>query len=177
MRQALNWRAPTGVAGVLGTGDGLVDSRPGQHQSELEPQVTRADVGVARTDRQFQVGQSQHRIARFVQEAAWHSDDVAGKHQIYDLSLAIAQQLIARGKATLDKAQLAVFVAVYHEVSALVDHELGLEQLPQARQIIVAQVEIALQPHNEGVPPRLTGNDAETMHLMRPAKASFNPKH
>ena len=61
---------------------------------------------------------------RAVEEAARQADDVARHQDVDDLPLAVAQHLVARGHAVLDEAELAVGIAVDHEVAPLLDRAL-----------------------------------------------------
>src|SRR5262245_2075163 len=164
MSQAFGRGSAAGIDDVFGAGDGLLNGHPAQHQPELWALVAEANIVTDRTDLQLQIGQGKHGITGLFEKTAREADDVARKDQVYDLPLTIAQQLIARGKAALDQAQLAKLIAVNNQISTFINNELGLEQAPQARQIIVAQSEIAIEPDNKGMSAHLAQNYARTMH-------------
>src|SRR5262245_2621587 len=165
MSQAFGWGAPTRANGVLGTGHRLLYGQPAQHQAELRSSVAKLNVVADRAYLEFQVGESDHRIARLLQKTAGQTDDIPGQQQIDDLPLAIAQKLVARSKTALDNAKLAILVAVDDEVPLLIDDELGFEQLPQTCQVVIAQHKIAVEPHYERVSPCLTWEGAKSRHL------------
>ena len=74
------------------------------------------------------------RVGGTVKKTSGHADDVSRQHEIDDLPLAVAQQLIAGGKALLDETQLAEFVTVHHQIAPLFDRQFGLHHGAQALQ-------------------------------------------
>jgi hypothetical protein len=100
----------------------------------------------------FHVGHGDHRVARALEEADRHADEVARKDDVEDLPLAVAQKLVAGAEALGDEAQLAKLVAFDDEIAALLDGQLRLDQLAQAVEIVAGQRKVAGQADDERMP-------------------------
>jgi len=90
-----------------------------------------------------------HRIDRALEEAARDSHEVTGQKHIEDLSLAVAQQLVAHGVAVPEEAELAEFVTVDDEVAPALDRHFVVDQGFEALQIIDTKVDVLQQPHDK----------------------------
>src|SRR5262249_25710646 len=149
MCQPFDRGAPAGVDHVLGTNNCLVNRKPTQRQSELRPLVAELNIILNGADLHPQIREGKHRVARLLKKATGQPYHVPWQHEVDDLSLAIAQQFVTRSIACLDKAELAIFVAVDHEIPAPRDREFHLDQAPEAVEVILAQKNVALEPDDK----------------------------
>jgi hypothetical protein len=138
---------------MLGIGGRLLHDDPGERQAELRPAIVELHVSFERADMHAHVRYGGDRIDRARIEAARHADDVAGQHDLEDLPLAVAQQLVAHGVAVLHEAQLAVFVAVDDEVAPAADGEFAVDDGVEAVEIGGRQIDVTQQPRDERALP------------------------
>ena len=142
---------------------------PAQRQRELRPPVAGGDEGIERADLQLHVGERDDREGRPVEEAAGQADDVARHQDVDDLALAVAQHLVAGRHAVLDEAELAVGIAVDHEVAALLDRAFALDQRAQRLDVVRRQVDEPLEPRHERAVPSPSDDLADRSRHSHPS--------
>ena len=159
VREPFGRRAAPDIDDVLRAIGRLLGGEPAEQQPELRLPVAQIDVGLQRANLQRHVGDGDDGIGGAAEKTARQPDHVSRQHEIDDLPLAVAQQLVAGGIAVLDEAELAEFVAVEHEVAALGHGQLGFDHRTQAAQIGRVEVDQAADARDDGVvtPNRLDG--------------------
>ena len=151
MSQPFERRAAADIDDALDAIGRLLRRQPTQHQTELRLSIAKRHEGFERTNLQRHVGDGDDRICGAVEKTAGQADDVSRQHEVDDLPLAVAQQLVARGKAVLDEAKFAEIVAIHHEIAPLTDRQFGLNHGTQALQLRKRQVGEVSNPGQKGI--------------------------